>query len=61
MDCIHEPKKGIRLNDGGSSTCRKCGLTFHYCTGENISVIRTGSPGPSMCKFCKGKDRKIIK
>ena len=48
-----ESISNITANDGGSKYCSECKLTFHWCN----DIVRYGSPGPSMCQYCKGKKR----
>ncbi len=53
MDCPNCNKiinSQIIVNDGGSKFCEHCKSIFHKCSGD---IIKYGSPGPSMCDFCK--------
>ncbi len=44
----------IMANDGGSTSCKRCRVLFHWCS-ENL--VRYGSPGPLMCLDCKGRKK----
>ena len=48
--CKKEIRSVMYTQDGGSRGCEHCGIKFHKCVG---GVIKYGSPGPSMCPFCR--------
>ena len=51
MECPKCKKETwIIVNDGGSSSCTDCHITFHVCAG---GIIKYESPGPSSCPSCR--------
>lgn len=57
-NCGHNYSKRNFVQDGGSFHCIKCRTTFHFCKDDQV---RYGSPGPSMCLFCKPSSTQIFK
>lgn len=40
----------VMVQDGGSMVCNGCNKKYHMCKS---GYERYGSPGPTMCPFCK--------